>query len=472
MNIAFLNPPFRGTYNREVRFQAVSPQKALHPPIMLGYATEICRSSGHKVDLIDAPALGISEDESVQRVANLCPEYVVMLTSTASVQSDAVLAQRIAAETGAKTVAIGVHATAVPQDTLQRGFDVVARGEYDYTVKDIAQGKALEKVDGISFKKGKRIIHNKARALIKNLDELPFPARDFLPNRKYYSALYKNPFTFVLAGRGCPHQCIYCAGPQLMSGRGYRMRSPGNVVAELKQIKRDFPYIKSVLFNDDTLNVNKPYILKLCNLIEKEKVNMPWAAYSRVDSVDREIASAMRKAGCFLVKVGFESGCDELLHSMRKGARATTEQARKCAKYYREAGIQVHGTFVFGMPGETVATIKKTVEFAKQLDLDFVQFSVAQPYPGTEFYRYLESKGYLRFKQWSDYLDSEGRITPIFEYPNLSKADMCYWIKQGYKEYYLRPHYIAKALRQRFTHWSLFKTSLKSAWSLLNYIRS
>jgi len=469
MNIAFLNPPFRGTYNREVRFQAVSPQKALHPPIMLGYATAVCRDAGHKVDLIDAPALEISEEETIERVASLEPNFVVMLTSTASVESDAALAKKISGKTGAKTIAVGVHATAVPEDTLEKGFDIVARGEYDYTIRDIAEG-TLEKVQGISFKKGRRIIHNKARELIRNLDELPFPAREFLPNEKYYSALYKNPFTFVLAGRGCPHQCIYCAGPQLMSGRGYRMRSPGNVVKELKHLKENFR-LKSVLFNDDTLNVNKKYVLELCALMVKEKINMPWIAYSRVDSVDKEIATAMKRAGCFLVKVGFESGCDELLKSMKKGARATVEQARKATKCFRDAGIQVHGTFVFGMPGETVGTMRKTIDFAKELDLDFVQFSVAQPYPGTEFYDYLKSRGYLRFNKWSDYLDCEGRITPIFEYPDLSMEELQLWLRKAYKEYYLRPRYILKALGQRLTNPELMKTSLRSAVSLMSYLR-
>jgi len=470
MNIVFLNPPFRGTYNREVRFQAVSPQKALHPPIMLGYATAICKEAGHKVDLIDAPALEISEEETMKRLADFKPEFVVMLTSTASVQSDGEIAKRISKEIGAKTVAVGVHATAVPDETLDFGFDIVAKGEYDYTAKDLAEGRELENVEGIIFKKGEEIIHTNDRPIIRDLDKMPFPAREFLPNNQYYSALYKNPFTFILAGRGCPHQCIYCAGPQLMSGRGYRMRSVQNVIDELKYLKKNFKF-KSVLFNDDTLNVNKKHILELCDRIVEEKINIPWIAYSRVDSVDKEIAEAMKKAGCFLVKIGFESGCDSLLKSMKKGERATTDQARKATKFFTNAGIQVHGTFVFGMPGETTETIRKTIDFAKELDLDFVQFSIAQPYPGTEFYNYLKDKGYLHFNEWSDYLDCNGRITPIFEYPNLSMKEMQYWLRQAYREYYLRPHYVLKAMKQRLTNWNLMKTSFRSAWSLLNYLK-
>ena len=470
MRIVFINPPFRGAYNREVRFQAVSPQKALHPPILLGYAAAVCEEDGHKVDLIDAPALEISREQTITRVKNFKPELIVMLTSTASAKSDGELAEELREKTSARTVAVGVHASSVPEEALESGFDMVARGEYEYTIKELANGTAKEKNLGISYKEKGKFVHNEKRPLIKDLDSLPFPARKFLPNEKYYSALYRNPFTFVLAGRGCPQQCIFCSIPQVMAGRAYRMRSVGNVIAELKELKKNYKF-KSILFNDDTLNVNKKYVIELCDAMIREKINIPWGAYSRVDTVDEEIAAKMKEAGCFLVKVGFESGSDEMLRSMKKGPRATVEQARKAAKIFRDAGIQVHGTFVFGMPGETMETIRETIDFAKSLNIDFVQFSVAQPYPGTEFYEYLKKNNYLKFDSWDEYLDEEGCIIPIFEYPNLSREDMSTALRQAYREYYLRPSYIAHAIRQRLTNWNLFKTSLRSAWSLLHYIR-
>lgn len=470
MKICFLNPPFRGAYNREVRFQAVSPQKALHPPLMLAYATAVCEREGHEVDLIDAPALDLGKEQTLARLAEFRPDFVVMLTSTGSVSSDGALAKGISTEIGAKTVAVGVHATAVPEDTLERGFDFVARGEYEYTIRDLASGMPPSKVLGITYWKGKRKMKNGARPLIKDLDSMPFPSRKFLPNEKYHSALYKNPFTFILAGRGCPQQCVFCAAPQLMSGRMYRMRSAENIVRELKQIKEKFPKLRSVLFNDDTLTVNKKKAMELCGLMIKEKVNMPWIAYSRVDTIDEELAKKMKEAGCFLVKVGFESGCDEILRNMKKGPRATTERAREAAKIFNDAGIQVHGTFVFGMPGEDKTTIRKTIDFAKSLDLDFVQFSVAQPYPGTEFYEYLKKNKWLKFGDWDDYLDTCGCIKPVFGYPHLSSGEMEQWLKVAYKEYYLRPKYMLKALRIRLTNPSLMKSSFRSAKTLLSYI--
>ncbi|MDO8647822.1 MAG: radical SAM protein [Candidatus Diapherotrites archaeon] len=468
MNVLFLNPPFKGSFNREVRFQAVSPQKALHPPIMLAYAAAVCEKEGHRVDLIDSPALDMGMEETLQHAVKFAPDLIVLLTSTASVKSDGEFAKKLKKATGAKTVAVGVHASSMPEDTLKKGFDIIARGEYENTIKDLAAGKKLPKILGITFKEKGKVKSNKPRPLMHNLDELPFPARKFLPNEKYYSAIYKNPFTFVLAGRGCPFQCIFCSLPQVMSGRGYRMRSPQNVVAELEQIKKDFPQLKSILFNDDTLNVNKKHLKELCDLIIEKNISLPWGCYSRVDTIDEESAIIMKKAGCYLVKIGFESGNDQILKNMKKGT--TTGQARTAVKIFKKAGIQIHGTFVFGMPGETKETIQQTIDFAKELNVDFVQFSVAQPYPGTEFYNYLKKNKLLEFKEWEDYLDDEGCITPIFEYPNLKKEEMEAMLKKAYKNYYFRPAYILKAIGQRLTNAELRKTSFRSGKNLIKYV--
>ncbi|MDO8538477.1 MAG: radical SAM protein [archaeon] len=468
-NIAFLNPPFFGSFNREVRFQSVSPQKALHPPIMLAYGTSVCREAGHKVDLIDAPAENMNTEHVIERFKKFSPEYIVMLTSTASVNSDGRIAQQLKQETGAKVVAVGSHASGIPEDTLRRGFDIVARGEYDYTVRDLADGMQLKDVKGISYLDGSNAIHNGEREKIMNLDELPFPARDFLPNKEYYSALYKNPFTFIYSGRGCPMRCSYCAPPQLLAGRMYRVRSVENVLEELKEIKYKYK-LKSVLFNDDTLPANRKHLIDLCNLMIKEKLDFPWSCYSRVDTIDKQMAELMKRAGCHLVKVGFESGNDQILQNMQKGVAATTERAKFAAKTFREAGIQVHGTFVFGLPGENRETIKQTVEFAKNLNIDFVQFSIAQPYPGTEFYQYLTAHDYLVEKDFDKYVDEQGRIVPVFEYPDLKKDDLINALPYAYKQYYLRRAYILKAIKQRLTNWELMKNSWRSGTSLLKFI--
>ncbi|MFA4907575.1 MAG: radical SAM protein [archaeon] len=472
MKILFLNPPFFGSFNREVRFQSVSPQKALHPPIMLAYAASLCREAGHEVDLIDSPALDLDFEGTKKRIEEFRPKYIVMLTSTGSVNSDGKLAQELGKATGAKTIAVGSHATAVPEDTMKRGFDMVARAEYEYTIKEIASGKALKEVQGITYRDSTgKFCNNLDRAKIENLDELPYPARDFLPNEKYYSALYKNPFTFIYSGRGCPNQCTFCAPPQLLSGQKYRLRSVKNVMGELWEIKKKYK-LKSVLFNDDTLTVNPSHCTELCDAIINEKLNLPWACYSRVDGIYPELAEKMRKAGCFLVKIGFESGSDAILKNIKKGPLATIERARYAAKTFMDAGIQVHGTFVLGLPGETKETIKKTVEFAKSLDIDFVQFSIAQPYPGTVLYNEMKAKGWLLTEDWDDYLDKEGVIAPIFEYPELKKEDLVKGMHYAYKEYYLRPKYIAKAIRQRLTNMELLKNSWRSGMSLMKFIRS
>ncbi len=150
MKLIFLNPPFFGCFNREVRFQSVSPQRALHPPIMLAYAAAVCRQAGHEVDLIDSPAMDLDFEKTKKRISEFEPDFIVMLTSTGSVNSDGKYARELAKATKAKVIAVGSHATAVPEDTIKRGFDIVARAEYEYTIKDIASGMRFEKIKGIT----------------------------------------------------------------------------------------------------------------------------------------------------------------------------------------------------------------------------------------------------------------------------------------------------------------------------------
>ncbi|MFH1752154.1 MAG: radical SAM protein [archaeon] len=476
MKVMFLNPPFeKGVINRPVRFQAVSPQKAVHPPIDLALAAAVLLEDEkvkNEVDVIDAPALDLNFNSTIEKIQEFNPEMLVCLTSTPSVISDAKFVKLVKEKLPElKTVTFGVHASSEPEDTLKRGFDIVARGEIEYTVKDLARKMPLEKVLGINYLKKGRMISNPQRPLIQNLDELPFPARQFLPNYKYYSALYRNPFTFLNAGRGCPFQCIFCATPKVISGRGYRLRSPENVLAELKHLKENYKF-KSVLFNDDTLTASPKNTEKLCDLMIKEKIKMPWVCYSRVDTITQDLADKMKKAGCFLVKIGFESGNDALLQRMKKGPNATTVQALKAARIFNKAKIQVHGTFVFGLPGETKETIRETIEFAKKLDIDFVQFSIAQPYPGTELYDYLKEKGHLKVKDWDSYLNECGNVAPVFEYEHLSKEELEQAIKIAYKEYYLRAGFLFKAIRKRITNPNLLKSSFKSGKNLLTYMRS
>lgn len=467
-NVVFLNPPYLKGYNRPVRFQAVSPQKAFHPPLYLAYGAAVCEKNGYSVALIDAPAEDLNYEITERKIENLNPEYIVILCSTASIENDTSIARKLKTITDATSIAVGAHPTALPRDALKSGFDVVARREYEYTLLDILSGKQLRDIEGISFNVGENIIHNSDRPLIQNLDELPFPARHLLSNEKYFSGILKNPFTFILSGRGCPFNCIFCVDPQVMMGRKYRVRGPRNVVDELEYIESNFN-IKSVLFNDDTLTANPKRLSEICNLIMKRGIDLPWACYSRVGNITLELAKKMKRANCFLVKIGYESGSNVILSNMKKGI--STKQARVTTKIFKKVGIQIHGTFIFGMPGETKDTIKKTIEFAKEIDPDYVQFSIAQPYPGTLFFEILKKNGSLRPTSWAEYLDTKGAISCVFEYPYLSKKDIVNAVRTAYKEFYLRPKYIGKIIKSRIICPKVWGSTLKAAWNVLNYAK-
>lgn len=478
MRILFLNPPFIKGFNREVRWQEKSKICVFHPPLLLAYAAAVARNHNHKVEVIDAPPLGLTVDETLLEVKKFHPDIVVAETSTSSIINDCEIVKTIKDIIGCFTGLVGPHVTALDKNTLDRfeGIDVIARQEYDYTITELANAiednRSLSTISGLTFCDHGKIIRTPNRQPIMNLDELPFPARDLLPNEIYFDGVYINPFTFMLCGRGCPFQCTFCVFPQVVFGHRYRIRSAGNVVNEMERIKEDFPHIRSIHFNDDTLTANREHTVSICKEILDRKLDISWSCYSRVDTIDSEMLAWMKRAGCHLIKYGIENGDDQVLRNMRKGGKATVKQARKTIKLTKNEGIKTFSAFVLGMPGETIETMEKTVRLAVELDSDYVQFSIAIPFPGTEFYREMKQLGYLCFEDWSDYLGADGRANVVFNYPYLSGKKILRFQKLAWQKYYLRPKFVIKTLKKSLTSLEQFKRSVKASWGLLLYLLS
>jgi len=436
LKVFFANPPIRMNgrrFNRPVRFpQFDYATKVLHPPLILAYAAGYIRAHGHTVDLVDALALQMDSRAFTQKVEDFQPDFVVFETSTASFLNDAKLAHIVKERTGAKMVFVGTHVSATPSESLAvSDIDAVMIGEYEEQLLEYIE-KGPENTAGLAFKTNNgRILVNRKKAPPTDLDRFPFPARDLLPNKRYFDPILMNPFTFVLSGRGCPYRCTFCNWPQVFWGHVYRVRSPRNVVDELEDIERNH-LIKSFLFNDDTFTVNKPHAMAVCEEMIRRGVTLSWGAYARPDLDDLKLLHAMRRAGCFLLKVGVESGNQQILNNMKKGTKL--ENIRKGIRVMKEEGFHVHATFVFGMPGESHKTIEETIDFAKELDPTTVQFSTAVPYPGTEFYRYIIENGYLKVENWEEQLP----LNPTYEYENLSSEDIKNAVKKAYRSYYLR----------------------------------
>lgn len=477
MKILMLNPPFHYKYSRGSRSPAKTHSGTIYYPMMLASATGVLEDNGFDVKLVDAPASGQTMRDIEKLVRKFQPDLTVVDTSTPSITNDVNVGEKIKKISGSFVVLVGPHVSSMPEDTLKRGnIDAVARMEYDHTVLGLANAlknkTSLKKVDGLSFKKSGKIIHNKQREFIQNLDELPFVSRIYkkhLNPRDYFFSAAEYPMVMIMSGRGCPFRCFFCNWPQVFYGRKYRLRSAENVVEEFEWITKNLPEVKEIGIEDDTFSANLERVKEICKLLMDKGLNkkIKWWANTRVN-LDLESMKLMKKAGCRLIIPGYESGVQEILNSARKGI--TLEQSKKFTENAKKAGLLVHGCFMVGLPGETKETIRKTVEFAKELNPDTAQFFPLIPYPGTEAYEWAKENGYLDVKDFSDWVTKEGLHNTVLNLPNLSSEELVKYCDWARREYYLRPGYLLYKLKQTLFHPQEAKRTFKSFKTFVKYL--
>ncbi len=482
MKILMLNPAFKGKYSRSSRSPAVTKGGTIYFPLWLAYATGVLEQAGHEVRLVDAPARGLSREDTLGIAKKFKPELSVLDTSTGSIYSDAETAAEIKEKTGCFTALVGTHPSALPEETmgLSPSIDAVARHEYDYTLRSLAEElekkkPKLEGVEGLTFrqKKGKqefRLVHNKNRKLIEKLDELPFVSgvyKRHLNIRDYFYSANLYPEITIVTGRGCPYRCKFCVLPQVMNGRAYRYRSVGNVIEELEYIKNEFPDVKEVFMEDDTLTANRQRVRELCSELVKRKLNIAWSCNARAD-VDLETLQAMKKAGCRLLCVGIESGNQKVLNEISKGT--TVAGIRQFMKDAKKAGILVHGCFMLGNQGDTKETIKETIKFAKELNPDTAQFFPIMVYPGTETYEWAKKNGFLVSENFSDWLNASGMHNCMVSRPELTNRELVGLCDAARRQFYLRPKYIAKKAVQAVSQPAEARRIVKSGKTFFKYL--
>lgn len=476
MKVLLLNPPFIPHFSRASRSPEVSKGGTLYYPIWLAYATGLLESEGFEVKLLDAPAKGYAFDQTVKEVARFSPDITILDTSTPSVYNDVRVGQAIKrVSPDSFVLLVGTHPSAMPEQTLKLAdeVDAVARREYDYTVCNLARaiknGSSLRDVGGLSYRKGDRLVHNPERPFIEDLDALPFVSEVYEKHLKiedYFYAANLHPVVTLLSGRGCPNRCRFCLLPQTFTGQRYRFRSPENLMKELVYVKETFPKAKEVFFEDDTLTANRERIRTISSLVSQERLDLTWSCNSRAD-LDYRTLALMKKSGCRLVCVGFESGCQRILNNVKKGI--AVDYARKFAQSCKRVGIKIHGCFIFGLPGETQETIEQTIKFAKSLNLDSVQFYPVMVYPGTELYDWAKSNGYLTTEDYSQWLTKEGVHNCLIEYPHLSSAELTEMCDVALREYYFRMNYIALQLKEALRHPSEIKRIMKAVKVFFQY---
>jgi len=322
--------------------------------------------------------------------------------------------------------------------------------EYDYTIKDLANtlenNKDLKNVLGLSYKANGKIYHNLDRPLIEDLDSLPFVTQIYkkhLNIKNYFFAAAQYPFVMIITGRGCIYRCSFCMLPQVFHGRKYRMRSAENIVKEFEYVINNLLEVKEIGIEDDTFTIDKERVKKFCELIIKKNIKMDWYCNVRAD-LDYDTMKIMKKAGCRMLTVGFESASQKILNNIHKGI--TVKQIKDFVKNSKKADLLVHGCFVFGLPGETKETLNQSLQLSKELNCDSMQFYPVQAYPGTELYEWAENKGYLTTHDFSKWVTKDGQVNTTINLPNLSREEIMNFCDKSFREYYLRWNYILSKL--------------------------
>jgi hopanoid biosynthesis associated radical SAM protein HpnJ len=438
----FLNPPSFENFDGGAgsRWPATREIESYWYPVWLAYPTGMLEGAR----LLDAPSHHVSAEETI----NIAKEYefLVLYTSTPGFPGDVRLAQRIKdVNPGIKIAFVGPHVTVLPEKSLREcsAIDFVVRKEFDYAVKEFAEGKSCEEILGVSYRKNGSVAHTADRPQIQDLDALPHVTdiyRRDLDVRRYNVPFLLYPYVSLYTTRGCPAQCTFCLWPQTTSGHAWRKRSTDDVAREMAKAKEYWPYVKEFFFDDDTFNIQKARTIELCAKLKP--LGLTWSCTSRV-TTDYETLKAMREAGCRLMIVGYESGDQQILKNIKKGA--TLERARQFTKDAHKLGLVIHGDFILGLPGETRQTIQNTIAFAKELDVETIQVSVAHAYPGTELFDFAAKNNFIIN---SKMVDEGGHQLAHIEYPGLPADEILHSVHRFYDEYYFRPKAVFRILRK------------------------
>ncbi len=437
-----LNPPSFQDFDGGAgsRYQATREVTSFWYPTWLCYPAGLIKDSR----VVDAPP----ENLSIEAVATLAKEFevAVLFTTSPSFHHDLATISRLKEENPRLLAGlVGPQVSVLPEQSLAAApqVDFVARREFDYTLREVAQGRPFADILGLSYRSDGEIRHNPDRPWIKDLDALPFVVdvyhRD-LKIERYNIPYLRYPYVSIYTGRGCPHRCVYCLWPQTFTGHRYRTRSVGNVVAEVRRALTLFPQAAEIFFDDDTFTADGERARRLAQ--ELRPLNCTWSATARVNT-DYDTLKALKEGGLRLLVVGFESGDPQVLTNIKKGA--TLDMGRKFMASCRDLGIQVHGTFIVGLPGESKDSLAASMRFACELDPDTIQVSLATPYPGTEFYDFCRERGYL--KEQDLLQGATGYQQCVVEYPGLAAADIFQAVPRFYRRFYFRPAYMARAAR-------------------------
>lgn len=421
-------------------------------PINILYIASYLMKQGFRVELLDFDVEQFSKENLIKKINQSKPKIVGITAMTPLISASNKIAS-IIKESSPDTVTIvgGAHPTALPKRTLEefKAFDIAVYGEGEITVfevvRSIMEKKSLSGIKGIAYRKGRKILLNKERTLISNLDSLPFPARELLKFGLYKGASKSGvsydskKITPLFTSRGCPFQCTFCA-IHLTSKRITRFRSAKNVISEVEECINKFG-INHFTIHDDTFNMVPKRVEEICKSLKK--LNITWDCDTRVNLVSKNILKMMADAGCVRVAYGVESGSQRILNLIKKGI--TVEQVKDAFKWSKEVGLKTAAYFMVGShPSETKQDLLLTEKLIKEITPDFLNVAVTVPYPGTELYCVMKEKGYLK-ENWGNYMQYNTR--PIWRTDNFGPDELVTTQKRMIRDYYFNPYYLFKHIR-------------------------
>src|SRR3989344_1948126 len=456
-NILLVSPPWKKITYLDTKVKAAT----LHyPTLNLPTIATPLLQKGYNVKILDLD-LYDNPYPILEKTLKEFDPILVGITCNTPFFNEAVKIANLVKQHNKKTITVigGPHSTTYPEEFLEKDcFDYTVIGEGDFVLSDILDAKnkikSKKSLTNIAFIEKNKII-KKENKTVENLDNLPIPAWHLMEVEKYktsYILSKKNPAGPIETSRGCPGNCSYCN--KKIFGWKFRPKSPERVIKEMK-FMLDIGF-KEIFIEDDLFSKDLVRAKKICDMIIEHKLKFPWMLMNgiRVDSIDLELLQKFKKAGCYRVSFGIESGNQQVLNDVSKGI--TLDQIRNAVKLTKIAKIETFGFFMLALPADTKKTMQQTIDFAKELDLDVAKFAITIPYPGTRLYQKYEEQGLINTKDWSDYLQHKS-TTKVYQHPNLDWETIEYYYKKSFREYYLRPSYIIKRFKKSIREGTIFK---------------
>lgn len=462
MLVATVNPPFLKNYSRQSRSPCVAKSGTIYYAYYLAYAGCALEMGGHTVKHIDAIVDDIHFDETIRQLALEKPRLILVDTSTPSIESDIRFCEEVK-----KTLPTSIIACVgtFPSKNVDEFFrlnsnagspvDLVLRGEYEETALELANSiennQPFSSIEGIAFisKSGETVTNGDLRKTNEEfLNKLPFVSEFYLRHfgeagiKRHFYASINWPYIQVLTARGCPYQCSFCNIPSIGS---YRIRSVDSVIDELLFIQNKMPFVKEVFFEDDTFPINRKRTEELCKKIIDNKISLTWSCNARVNT-KKETLALMKKAGCRLTCVGFESPTENSLKDIKK--KTSIQQQEQFMLDANSVGMKVNGCFILGLPGDTEKTIEKTIEYSKKLMPNTAQFYPHMLYPGTASFEWAEQNGLLSHKNWSEWLTEEGFHNTPLKTSEITPKRLLELADGARLKFYGNPRYILKMFFQ------------------------